>query len=85
MSNNNNPWDLPSGNVILAENEVHVWRASLGVPLSMIYDLQRVLPTEEAERSRRFYFEKDRQHWIVAHGVLRMLLGCYVPGKIDSE
>jgi 4'-phosphopantetheinyl transferase len=40
--------------------------------------LQHLLVDEEIEQARRFYFEQDRQHWIVAHALLRKILGLYL-------
>ena len=71
-------WSIPPGSVTLAEGEVHVWRAVLDIPVKTREALQRVLSPDEAARAAKFYFEKDRQHWIAAHGILRMLLGNYM-------
>ena len=78
MSNSDYPWKNPSEKIILSENEVHAWKASLKVPLSTIHSLQSILSEEEVKRARQFYFEKDRLHWIGARGILRMLLGYYL-------
>lgn len=78
MSINNNPWSISPENVTLVENGVHVWRANLEAPLSTISYLQRILSEEEVKRANQFYFEKDRLHWLVAHGILRTLLGHYL-------
>lgn len=78
MSNSNHPWNVPQENISLTENEVHVWRASLEAPLNIIYNLQNILSEEEARRAMQFHFEVDRRHWIVAHGILRRLLGHYL-------
>lgn len=83
MSNNDGPWSIPPPDLMLMKNEVHVWRASLEVPTSEIEHLRHFLVEEEIERARRFYFEKDRRHWIVARAVLRVLLGHYL--DIDSH
>ena len=55
-----------------------MWRASLEAPLVTNYFLQRILSEDEVEIARRFRFEKDRLHWIAAHGILRLLLGNYL-------
>jgi 4'-phosphopantetheinyl transferase len=81
MNHSNQPWNMTQDNVMLGGNEVHVWKASLEAPLSTIYSLQHLLSEEEVKRARQFYFEKDRLHWIVTHGILRMLLGHY----LDSD
>lgn len=71
-------WHAPPDQLLLAQNEVHVWRAPLEMPASSVEHLQHFLVDEEIERARRFYFEKDRQHWIVAHALLRIILGQYL-------
>ena len=71
-------WCVAPHPLLLAEHEVHVWRAPLEMPASDREHLQQVLVDEELERARRFHFEKDRRHWIVAHAILRSLLGQYL-------
>jgi 4'-phosphopantetheinyl transferase len=75
---NHDDWCTPPNPLLLAKNEVHVWRAPLEMPASKIEDLQHVLVDEEIERARRFYLEKDRRNWIVAHALLRSILGQYL-------
>ena len=50
----------------------------LEAPLNTIYTLQRNFSEEEVKRGKQFHFEKDRLHWLVAHGILRTLLGHYL-------
>ena len=69
----------------MAPDEVHVWCAGLDVPLETSARLYATLSSHERSRSARFRFERDRQRFIVAHGVLRELLGRYLqaaPGRI---
>jgi len=69
----------------LASDEVHSWCASLDVPLETSARLYETLTSDERARSARFQFERDRQRFIVARGVLRDLLGRYLqtqPGQI---
>jgi 4'-phosphopantetheinyl transferase len=77
-------WNISSGHLPLAIHEVHVWRASLEVPLNVVNHLKCVLSPDECDRARRFYFEKERRHWIVAHGVLRLLLGQYLDAEANE-
>jgi 4'-phosphopantetheinyl transferase len=71
-------WKLPTTNIALQNDEVHVWRAMLDQPPSLVKSLLRALAPDEQERSERFYFQKDRDAFIVARGVLRNILGRYV-------
>jgi 4'-phosphopantetheinyl transferase len=69
----------------LASDEVHSWCASLEVPPETSARLYATLTPDERTRSARFRFERDRQRFIVARGVLRDLLGRYLqtqPGQI---
>ena len=75
----------PAGSFHLASDEVHCWCAALDVPPETSARLYATLTCEERSRSARFRFERDRQRFIVAHGVLRDLLGRYLqsqPGRI---
>lgn len=70
----------------LAEREVHVWKVELERPASSIEYLRRFLVADEVDRAQRFYFEKDRNHWTVAHAFLRIFLGRYLlcdPSELD--
>jgi 4'-phosphopantetheinyl transferase len=69
----------------LAPDEVHCWCASLNVPAEEAARLYETLTPDERTRSTRFRFERDRQRFIVARGVLRDLLARYLqtqPGQI---
>ncbi|HKO52134.1 MAG TPA: 4'-phosphopantetheinyl transferase superfamily protein [Polyangiaceae bacterium] len=69
----------------LTSGEVHSWRVSLDVPPETSARLLATLAPDERARSARFRFERDRQHFVVAHGALRELLGSYLgtrPGSI---
>src|SRR2546430_14011290 len=78
MNNSLQSWNMSPAHVQLDLNEVHVWKASLEVPHKVVNHLKRVLSADECDRARKFHFEKDRRHWIVAHGILRLLLGRYL-------
>jgi 4'-phosphopantetheinyl transferase len=80
----NQTWEIPSRHVQLHEQEVHVWRTSLAVPESTREDLQQILAKEEISKAAQFHFEKDRNHWMVARGILKILLGLYVNTAPDQ-
>jgi 4'-phosphopantetheinyl transferase len=71
-------WLSPPEAPVLVRDEVHVWRASLDQPPSQIEKARCSLAADEEARAARFHFEKDRAHYIVARGVLRDILGCYL-------
>jgi 4'-phosphopantetheinyl transferase len=71
-------WSFPPPEFTLPENEVHVWRVPLVAPASEIERLRKVLADDERQRADRFRFPKDRHHFIISHGALRILLGRYL-------
>jgi len=72
------PWRSPSEALVLGCDEVHVWRATLDQPPSQIQSLLHNLAADEQARAKRFYFERDRERFIVARGVLRAILSGYL-------
>ena len=75
-------WHTPSAPLLLAANEVHVWKARLHIPhnegQSQYAAFMRLLSDEEKKRAQQFHFEKHRQPWIIAHAYLRALLNSYL-------
>jgi 4'-phosphopantetheinyl transferase len=67
----------------LAPDEVHVWCVRLDVAPETSARLYATLTREERARCARFRFERDRQRFIVAHGVLHDLLGSYLETQPD--
>ncbi len=83
MTNMVQEWHLPVSPVLLLQDQVHLWRASLEVSPSTLQTLFTALSKDERERAARFRFSRDQQHFIVAHGILRKLLACYL--QIDTS
>jgi 4'-phosphopantetheinyl transferase len=73
----------PAGPFQVASDEVHSWCASLDVPPETSARFYATLSFDERNRSARFRFEHDRQRFIVAHGVLRDVLGRYLQAQPD--
>jgi len=74
-----NPLELRSG-------EIHVWCVSLDQPASRFQELSQTLSPDEHTRAERFHFEKDRKHFVVSRGILRIILGSYLgaePGDLQ--
>ncbi|MBA3256820.1 MAG: 4'-phosphopantetheinyl transferase superfamily protein [Pyrinomonadaceae bacterium] len=72
------PWSSPPKNLILRSDEVHVWRATLDLQYSRVQSLQQTLAADERRRAERFYFQTDREHFIVGRGLLRAIIGRYL-------
>ena len=62
----------------LTAGEVHVWSASLAVDPILLPGLWSLLDHEEQQRANRYSHLPSRQQFIIARGVLRTLLGCYL-------
>jgi len=72
------PWHSPPKTLKLGRDKVHVWRATLDPEKSRLHDLEQILAPDEHARAGRFYFQKDREHFIAARGLLRTILGRYL-------
>ena len=51
---------------------------TLDLPESQVQSLWYTLTADERQRAERYVFEKDRTHFVVARGLLRVLLGRYL-------
>nr|BBH94795.1 4'-phosphopantetheinyl transferase [Thermogemmatispora argillosa] len=71
-------WSEPPARLGLPPGEVHIWCASLAVPPGAVDQLASVLEPGECQRAARFRYEPDRQRFIVARAILRMILSRYL-------
>ena len=71
-------WDSPPKALVLPNNAVHVWRASLDVSASELRAFEDTLTADERARAKRFYFRKHRAHFIAGRGLLRNILSRYL-------
>jgi 4'-phosphopantetheinyl transferase len=71
-------WPLPPPNPSLGPDDLHVWVANQNRPQSQVDQFWHYLAEAERARANRFYFDHDRKHYIVARGLLRLLLGRYL-------
>jgi 4'-phosphopantetheinyl transferase len=62
----------------LDPDEVHVWRVEVGSAHARRDILWGFLAGDERQKAADFLFEGDRERFVVARGVLRALLGCYL-------
>jgi 4'-phosphopantetheinyl transferase len=71
-------WSRPAQALALQEDELHIWLAWLDVEPQERTRLCSYLNKDEVSRAQRFIFPRDRDHFIVARGRLRELLGKYL-------
>src|SRR5262249_25045594 len=77
--------DPQSNGLALELDEVDIWCVTLDdQPDDVVQLMPSLMSRDEAERARTFYFDRDRRRFIIARGVLRMLLGRYV-GRRPEE
>lgn len=79
-------WDPPSEKLSLPNDAVHVWRATLDQSASCRERFWQTLAEDERARADRFHFPRDREHFVVARGVLRAILARYLntePGRLS--
>jgi 4'-phosphopantetheinyl transferase len=77
-SSPNTVWVAQPEQLILLDDEVHVWRASLTRTPSELQSLASLLAPDEISRAQRFHFEPDRASFIVARATLRIILAAYL-------
>ncbi len=68
---------LQPGSEELPADEIHVWRASLDQPATVVAALGSLLSGPERARVGRIPAERIRRRLVVARGLVRMLLGRY--------
>jgi 4'-phosphopantetheinyl transferase len=67
-------WHRPPERLAVEREDVHVWRARLNQPASTVKFFRSLLSPDELRRADSFYFQKDRDGFIVARAALRTIL-----------
>jgi len=67
----------------LGDHEIHLWSSSVRQPEVLQKDLRRTLSPDEWKKAARFRFDEQRNAYIVAHGLLRLILSCYA--EVEPE
>jgi len=62
----------------LHPDDVHVWSLRLDLASDVRRRLEAFLSPDEADRARRFAFPTSRNHFVCAHGLLRVILARYL-------
>jgi len=77
-------WNNTSLEYILKQQEVHLWKVGLNCQDKSIEGLLNTLSVDEIAKAERFYQKKHRQGFIIARGLLRVILGRYLALKPSS-
>jgi len=81
-------WLNPPDNLILSENEIHIWRADLELDEYFQSSFLKLLSPDEKNRAEKFRFAKDSRNFIAARGMLRSFIGKYLeinPAEISFQ
>ncbi len=81
-------WKRATSGIAPGWNDLHVWRVHLPSVAHQQESFLQTLSDSELTKSRHFRFEKDRNRYVLSHGVLRQLLGTYLdvpPQRIAFE
>jgi len=71
-------WPSAPEPVVLGNDQVHIWRASLNLPTERLNSLHQLLSPDERQRAERFVLPKDRDAFVAARGILRLILSRYL-------
>ncbi|ERT08020.1 phosphopantetheine--transferase domain protein [Lyngbya aestuarii BL J] len=77
-------WNFPLTEYHLSSDEVQVWLAEFGELNEQLHEFEQLLSPDERERANRYRQQRDRVRFIVARGVLRIVLAGYL-GLSPSE
>lgn len=69
----------------LEKDEVHSWRVVIDLPDSRIQALEKALTPDEVARADGFRFKANRDRFVAARGLLRVILARYLgthPGEV---
>jgi 4'-phosphopantetheinyl transferase len=69
-------WNIPPAELVLTEHEVHVWLVNQHQH-QQIQALWKNLSSDERQRAEQFHFQKDRNQFVMARGVLREIIARY--------
>lgn len=71
-------WQTPPLSLDLPPGHLHIWRVPQDVPEVALARYWLFLADDEQARANRFRFDRDRNHYVVARAVLRLVIGRYL-------
>jgi 4'-phosphopantetheinyl transferase len=81
-------WPLKPDTALFEPSQVHLLAASMNDFMEQAALLGSLLSDTEQSRAKRFRFAKDRNRFIIRHGLLRVILGRYLkhpPREIEFQ
>ena len=81
-------WPFPPETIHLEKTQAHIWCAAVRDFECQLPLFGAMLSSAERARAERFRFPKDRNHYIIRHGILRLLLSRYLekrPAEIEFQ
>lgn len=67
-----------SGESQLSKKDVHVWHVNVKSLAGRVHQWSNLLSQTERSRSEAFAHQSDQERFVIAHGVLRILIGRYL-------
>ncbi len=71
-------WNKTVGNINISERDTHIWLLPLELKPNQLTEVKSFLSEDELARAQKFYFDKQRNHYIAIRGLIRKLLGLYL-------
>lgn len=71
-------WTIPPEQLSLTSDEAHIWRAHLREAEARVPVFLKIIAPDERSRAEKFHFQKDRERFIIARGILREIIGRYL-------
>lgn len=71
-------WSTPPGELRLAADDIHLWRAFLDCEPAILQRWEATLAKDERARASHFIFPRDRDRFVAARGILRAILSQYL-------
>jgi 4'-phosphopantetheinyl transferase len=84
MTSHTPSWHPSPDSLQLWHGDVHVWRAKLNHSGRTTQSFFRILTPDERSRAEKFYFQKDRDRFIMARAFLRVILSRYLHVEPDQ-
>ncbi|HEX8847827.1 MAG TPA: 4'-phosphopantetheinyl transferase superfamily protein [Pyrinomonadaceae bacterium] len=78
MNYHSTSWRIPPERLQLEHDDIHIWRAELSQSVLTRQFFLQILTSDEHSKAKRFYSQKDQDYFIVARGILRIILSRYL-------